>query len=97
MTPTPTTPRALLAERMEGLDTLKIILNQITDHGKAETVRQMIQEAMTNIDLIRRQIEITERRAAMRSLSRRLTPQEQAEADAADAAIEASSEAEVNA
>jgi hypothetical protein len=97
MTTTPTTPRALLAERIEGLNILKTILNEITDHGKAETVRGMIQEAMSNIDLMQRQIEITERRAVTRALSRPLTTEEQAEADAADAAVEASSEAEVNA
>lgn len=86
--------KALLKEMLEGVDSLEIILNMIDDPTKAYRVQNMVDEARANCDLLARKIEIMEKQLMLRSLSRRLTSEEQAESDRLDRMVEASSESE---
>lgn len=85
----------LLKEMLEGVDSLEIILKMIDDPTKAATVQSMVDEAQANCDLLARKIGIAERQLMLRSLSRRLTAEEQIESDRLDRMVEASSDSEV--
>lgn len=84
----------LLSQMREGVEVLRIIRQSISDPEKGAEVDAMLLEATANCELAARRQEIWARRAMLRSLSRRLTAEEQRESDRQDALVEASSESE---